>query len=112
MTEDPKLAEQAAEMFCTTKQADAAFEQAKNYWNGLVNISFETGNPKEDSYLKWICFQPVLRRIYGCSFLPYHDYGRGGRGWRDLWQDCLSLLILDPKEVRSMIFKQLCGCPF
>ena len=84
MTEDPKLAEQAAEMFCTTEQADAAFEQAKNYWNGLVNISFETGNPKEDSYLKWICFQPVLRRIYGCSFLPYHDYGRGGRGWRDL----------------------------
>ena len=103
MTEDLKLAEQAAEMFCTTEQADAAFEQAKNYWNGLVNISFETGNPKEDSYLKWICFQPVLRRIYGCSFLPYHDYGRGGRGWRDLWQDCLSLLILDPKEVLSLI---------
>ena len=112
MTEDPKLAEQAAEMFCTTKQADAAFEQAKNYWNGLVNISFETGNPKEDSYLKWICFQPVLRRIYGCSFLPYHDYGRGGRGWRDLWQDCLSLLILDPKEVRSMILNSFAGVRF
>ena len=103
MTEDPKLAEQAAEMFCTTKQADAAFEQAKNYWNGLVNISFETGNPKEDSYLKWICFQPILRRIYGCSFLPYHDYGKGGRGWRDLWQDCLALLIMDPSVVRQMI---------
>ena len=112
MTEDLKLAEQAAEMFCTTEQADAAFEQAKNYWNGLVNISFETGNPKEDSYLKWICFQPVLRRIYGCSFLPYHDYGRGGRGWRDLWQDCLSLLILDPKEVRSMILNSFAGVRF
>ena len=36
MTEDPKLAEQAAEMFCTTKQADAAFEQAKKLleWAG------------------------------------------------------------------------------
>ena len=109
MTEDPKLAEQAAEMFCTTKQADAAFEQAKNYWNGLVNISFETGNPKEDSYLKWICFQPVLRRIYGCSFLPYHDYGRGGRGWRDLWQDCLSLLLMNPQNVGAMIEKNYGG---
>ena len=78
----------------------------------MVNLSFETGNPKEDSYLKWICFQPVLRRIYGCSFLPYHDYGRGGRGWRDLWQDCLSLLILNPREVRSMILNSFAGVRF
>ena len=106
---DLKLAEQAAEMFCTTEQADAAFEQAKNYWNGLVNISFETGNPKEDSYLKWICFQPILRRIYGCSFLPYHDYGKGGRGWRDLWQDCLALLLMEPSDVRRMIVNNYGG---
>ncbi len=43
---------------------------------------------------------------------PYHDYGRGGRGWRDLWQDCLSLLILDPKEVRSMILNSFAGVRF
>ena len=29
--------------------------------------------------------------------------GRGGRGWRDLWQDCLSLLLMDPGDVRQMI---------
>ena len=112
MTESEEEITRTAEAFHTKEQADAAFIKAKEYWNGLVNISFETGNPKEDSYLKWICFQPILRRIYGCSFLPYHDYGRGGRGWRDLWQDCLSLLILDPKEVRSMILNSFEGVRF
>ena len=68
-----------------------------------MNVSFETGDEDRDNYLKWICFQPILRRIYGCSFLPYHDYGKGGRGWRDLWQDCLALLIMDPSVVRQMI---------
>ena len=38
--------------------------------------------------MSWVAIQPVLRRLFGNSFLPYHDYGRGGRGWRDLWQDC------------------------
>ena len=59
--------------------------------------------------MRWVSFQPVLRRIYGCSFLPHHDYGRGGRGWRDLWQDCLSLLIMDPDGVRQMIIDNYGG---
>lgn len=42
----------------------------KKHWIDKVNIDFETGDVKEDNYLKWICFQPILRRIYGCSFLP------------------------------------------
>ena len=53
--------------------------------------------------MKWVCFQPFLRRLFGCSFLPHHDYGRGGRGWRDLWQDCLSLLLMEPQDVGKMI---------
>ena len=68
----------------------AAIETTEKYWQDKVNVFFHTGNKAEDSYLRWICFQPILRRIYGCSFLPHHDYGKGGRGWRDLWQDCLS----------------------
>lgn len=48
----------------------------KKYWTEKVNVEFETGDEATDNYLKWICFQPILRRIYGCSFLPYHDYGK------------------------------------
>lgn len=38
-----------------------------------------------------------------------HDYGKGGRGWRDLWQDCLALLIMEPTDVRRMIVNNYGG---
>ena len=53
--------------------------------------------------------QPFLRRLFGNSFLPYHDYGRGGRGWRDLWQDCLALLMLEPEPVHDLLFSNFAG---
>ncbi|MDE7267030.1 MAG: cellobiose phosphorylase [Lachnospiraceae bacterium] len=80
-----------------------------DYWQSKVNVRYDTGNEQYDNLLRWVSFQPFLRRIYGCSFLPYHDYGRGGRGWRDLWQDCLSLLIMDPGDVRQMILDNYGG---
>ncbi len=94
--------------FRTAKQVDAAFCQMKQYWQEKVNVRYHTGSCTFDRFLRWVSFQPLLRRIYGCSFLPYHDYGRGGRGWRDLWQDCLSLLMMDPGGVRQMIVDN-CG---
>ena len=90
-------------LFGTKEQAENELAKVKKYWTEKVNVEFETGDEATDNYLKWICFQPILRRIYGCSFLPYHDYGKGGRGWRDLWQDCLALLIMNPSNVRQMI---------
>jgi len=47
--------------------------------------------------------------MYGNSFLPYHDYGRGGRGWRDLWQDCLALMVMEPQEVRELLLNNFAG---
>ena len=87
----------------------AELESIKNYWNNLTNIHVKTGDKSFDSFMEWIAFQPQLRRIYGCSFLPHHDYGRGGRGWRDLWQDCLALLLTDPDGVRKMILDNFKG---
>ena len=59
--------------------------------------------------MKWVSLQPVLRRIYGCSFLPHHDYGNGGRGWRDLWQDCLALLLMEPETARTQLLNNFGG---
>lgn len=84
-------------------------EKTKKYWKDMVNVDFHTQDTDFDCLMKWICFQPFLRRLFGCSFLPHHDYGRGGRGWRDLWQDCLSLLIMDPQNVGEMIAKNYGG---
>ena len=86
-------------------------ELAKNkeYWDKKNNVSFHTGDKAFDSWMYWVGVQPMLRRIYGCSFLPHHDYGKGGRGWRDLWQDCLALIIMDPSDVRGMLVDNFGG---
>lgn len=81
----------------------SAFDVMQDYWKKKLNISFITKEEDFNRWMKWVTIQPVLRRIYGCSFLPHHDYGKGGRGWRDLWQDCLALLMMEPGEVRNML---------
>ncbi|UQZ35778.1 cellobiose phosphorylase [Paenibacillus sp. PK3_47] len=89
---------------------DALLEENKAFWADKVSsVEFHTGDSKGDQWMKWVTLQPVLRRLYGNSFLPYHDYGRGGRGWRDLWQDCLALLIMEPGEVRSLLLNNYAG---
>lgn len=91
------------EKYNTAEKVKKAFAATKACWQDQVSVSIRTGEPDFDHLMKWICFQPFLRRIFGCSFLPHHDYGRGGRGWRDLWQDCLSLLLMEPGNVGEMI---------
>ena len=86
-----------------------ALRQTKEYWLDKINVSYETADPNFDNFMFWVNFQPMLRRIYGCSFLPHHDYGKGGRGWRDLWQDCLALLIMNPDNVRGMLIDNYGG---
>lgn len=88
---------------------DKLWEQTVAYWQDKVNVSYHTGEQAFDLWMKWVSFQPMLRRIYGCSFLPHHDYGKGGRGWRDLWQDCLALLIMNPDGVRQMLIDNFGG---
>lgn len=83
--------------------------QQSEYWIKKNNIRFRTGDKAFDNWMYWVGIQPILRRIYGCSFLPHHDYGKGGRGWRDLWQDCLALIIMDPADVRGMLINNFGG---
>lgn len=83
------------------EKAEAAFESMKRYWKKQKIAGCSTGNQTFDRWMQWVSLQPELRRIYGCSFLPHHDYGRGGRGWRDLWQDCLALILKNPAAVRE-----------
>ena len=95
--------------YSSEQKVQEAFSRMQSFWKESVNVSFHTGNDKFDHYMRWVNFQPVLRRIYGCSFLPHHDYGKGGRGWRDLWQDCLALLMMDPAGVREMMCNHFAG---
>jgi cellobiose phosphorylase len=86
------------------------FDENRRWWKEKISTcAFKSGDPDFDRWMKWVAAQPILRRIFGCSFLPHHDYGRGGRGWRDLWQDCLALLVMDPGEVRSLLYNNYAG---
>ena len=95
--------------YLTPDGVEAALEQTKAWWQGQVGQVFRTGDARFDAWMRWVAIQPVLRRICGCSFLPHHDYGRGGRGWRDLWQDSLALLLTDPSGVREDLLSYFGG---
>ncbi|MBO4243263.1 MAG: cellobiose phosphorylase, partial [Clostridiales bacterium] len=101
--------EKTAKKYLSCKVFDEELARNIEYWDKKTNISFVTGDKSFDNWMYWVGIQPILRRIYGCSFLPHHDYGKGGRGWRDLWQDCLALIIMDPKDVRGMLIDNFGG---
>lgn len=87
----------------------SAFEAVKTYWDNEKIIHTDTGDASFDGWMEWVSVQPALRKLYGCSFLPYHDYGRGGRGWRDLWQDSLALLLRNPSDARDDLISYFAG---
>lgn len=95
--------------YASLNNLNQAYEQTKQTWRERVKASYQSGNHEFDQFMNWVSFQPILRRIYGCSFLPHHDYGKGGRGWRDLWQDCLALLMMNPDGVRRMLIDNYGG---
>lgn len=96
--------------FNSLKKIEKALQINKQYWKQKsFSIEFKTGRDAFNSWMQWATIQPVLRRIYGCSFLPDHDYGKGGKGWRDIWQDLLSLILIEPNDVRQTLIDNFGG---
>lgn len=96
--------------FNTPEKIMHSLNTTKAYWqNKSCENRVDTGKSVFDNWLRWVSIQPVLRKIFGCSFLPDFDYGKGGRGWRDLWQDCLSLILSSPQEVRQLLINNFSG---
>jgi len=96
--------------FLSQENFENAFKENKSYWaqkTGTIQLS--TGDASTNAWMRWITLQPVLRRIYGCSFLPEHDYGKGGKGWRDIWQDLLSLILIEPENIRAILINNFAG---
>ncbi|MGC9333152.1 MAG: GH36-type glycosyl hydrolase domain-containing protein [Anaerolineae bacterium] len=85
-------------------------DRTKSHWaQKVATLQVNLGDARLNGWLRWVALQPILRRICGNSFLPYHDYGRGGRGWRDLWQDQLALLLMEPGGVRDHLLSNFGG---
>ncbi len=98
------------ERFKTKEAVLSALEDTRAFWEKEISrIQFHTGDKTFNNWVRWVQVQPTLRKIFGNSFLPDFDYGRGGRGWRDLWQDCLALLLSNPTPVRKMVLHNFGG---
>ncbi len=96
--------------FNSSAKFDEALEKNKKFWfDKSHSIRFQSGDAHFNAWIQWVTLQPVLRRIFGCSFLPDHDYGKGGKGWRDIWQDLLSLILIEPEHVRGALLNNFAG---
>jgi len=94
----------------TPELVQKSFVLSEQCWQKRrLALHFDFGNRQFNGWLMWVGLQPTLRRIYGCSFLPHFDYGKGGRGWRDLWQDALALLFTEPQKARRIIERSFQG---
>jgi cellobiose phosphorylase len=98
------------EKYGSKEKVKKALANNKKYWeNKISKPEFKTSDDEFNKWMKWVNIQPILRRLFGNSFLPHHDYGRGGRGWRDLWQDLLALLMMEPDNVRFLLHNNFAG---
>ena len=93
----------------TPEKVEKAFMVSQKAWEKIYNTFELAGDKGFNFWSKWVNMQPTLRKLYGCSFLPHFDYGRGGRGWRDLWQDLLGLLLFDPTKTRQTLLNNFKG---
>ncbi len=96
--------------YLTVQGTEDALERTKAFWREKAELQVSGGQDGDwPAWMRWVAVQPVLRRICGCSFLPHHDYGRGGRGWRDLWQDSLALILTEPSIIRESLLQHFAG---
>ncbi len=96
--------------FASPKGFEEALLRNQKFWMKKADvIRWGTADAQFNAWMHWVSLQPVLRRIFGCSFLPDHDYGKGGKGWRDLWQDLLSLILIEPESVRARLVNNFGG---
>ena len=87
-----------------------ALQETNQFFTNYVEeLSFEIDSKETSNQLRWVALQPLLRRYYGNSFLPLHDYGKGGRGWRDLWQDLLALIMTNDHSVFELLYGNFAG---
>ena len=104
ISEEEKDIGRWSENFGDVERVDRHLEKTLAYWQEVATaINFGTGNETFDHWAKWVSFQLKCRQIFGNSYLPDFGYGRGGRGWRDLWQDLLSIFLIDPENAREEI---------
>ncbi len=110
ITDSNRRITQWSTKFGTKKKAEASLVLTKQYWQDATDpVALHSPESDVNQLLRWISFQAFCRKIYGNSYLPDYGYGRGGRGWRDLWSDLLTLFLMDPQRTKDDIVNNFLG---
>jgi cellobiose phosphorylase len=110
IADDKRKIRQIFKKLNSPRKVRGNLEATKKYWQQrLSSLEFDFKDKDYNNWLLWVKLQPTLRQLFGCSFLPHFDYGKGGRGWRDLWQDALALLLTDPDKAKALILNSFKG---
>lgn len=94
----------------TSEKFDLILGETKAFWQQYVNsVKFGFPDQELNKFLKWVNYQPFLRKVFGSSYLPDFGYGTGKRYWRELWQDLLAIIIADPYGTKNDIMNNFNG---
>jgi cellobiose phosphorylase len=96
--------------YADEKKVDKALAKTQQYWLSLIDrVKLGLADRDVNNWFRWVAFQAICREVFGNSYLPDFGYGRGGRGWRDLWSDLMGLYMLDPAGARDEIVNNFRG---
>ncbi|UCD15824.1 MAG: cellobiose phosphorylase [Candidatus Omnitrophota bacterium] len=110
MTKNPTTISSLFKKVNSINKVNQHLRTTKNQWAAhFSKLEFDFKDANFNNWLRWVKMQPTLRKLFGCSFLPHFDYGKGGRGWRDLWQDALALLLTEPDKAKKLILDSFQG---
>ena len=68
ITDEPSQIAGIVGEFNSDDKVISQLESVKKYWTEQVNVSYKTGNASFDGFMKWVSFQPLLRRTDVPSF--------------------------------------------
>ena len=91
--------------FSTPEQVQAAFDELKTFWDGLLsNFTLKTGDEKLDRMAVWNQYQCIVTYNFARS-ASYFESGIGrGIGFRDTSQDMLGVVHQIPERARVRLF--------
>ena len=97
------------EKYGSVDKFDEEYKKNLDWWAATAtSVKFNSGERVFDNWTKWVTFQLLCRQVFGNSYLPDFGYG-GDRGWRDLWQDLLSIFLVHPQSAREEMLNNFKG---
>ncbi len=97
--------------FNSVEKVKKSLQETINHWKNINSkIKINTPDKKlNERYNNWYTIQNYLRKRWGNTGSLYHDYGIDNFGWRDLWQDWLGWMYIEPDKCEDFIPEALIG---